>query len=64
MKRRKLLRYLESHGCVLLREGGGHTIYTNPPKKLQSPVPRHPDIQPVIVRKICKQLDIPTPREK
>jgi len=26
MKRRDLLRHLERHGCVLLREGSGHTV--------------------------------------
>jgi hypothetical protein len=25
MKRRELLRYLNNHGCVLLREGGNHS---------------------------------------
>lgn len=29
MKRRDLIRHLESHGCELLREGGNHTLYVN-----------------------------------
>lgn len=28
MKRKDLIRYLESHGCEFLREGN-HTIYIN-----------------------------------
>ena len=30
MKRRDLLKHLEAHGCVFVREGHGHTIYENP----------------------------------
>ncbi|HHK41325.1 MAG TPA: type II toxin-antitoxin system HicA family toxin [Planctomycetaceae bacterium] len=30
MKRRLLVRHLESHGCYLLREGGKHSVYVNP----------------------------------
>ena len=39
MKRRDLIRHLESHGCVLLREGGGHSVYTNPSNNCVSSVP-------------------------
>jgi len=64
MKRRKLIRYLERSGCQFIREGAAHTIYGNPPKRLKAPVPRHPEISPNIVRKICRELDIPFPSEK
>ena len=30
MKRRALLRHLQEHGCVLVREGGSHSIWGNP----------------------------------
>lgn len=29
MKRRDLIRHLETYGCELLREGGKHTLYIN-----------------------------------
>ncbi len=29
MKRRDLIRHLESRGCVLIREGHSHSIYEN-----------------------------------
>ena len=29
MKRIDLIRHLESHGCVLLREGANHSVYHN-----------------------------------
>jgi LAO/AO transport system kinase len=30
MKRTDLIRHIEAHGCVFVREGGKHTIYKNP----------------------------------
>ena len=30
MKRTALLHHLQAHGCVALREGGNHSIWTNP----------------------------------
>jgi predicted RNA binding protein YcfA (HicA-like mRNA interferase family) len=64
MKRRKLVRHLEGNGCACLREGARHTIYFNAAKGLTTAVPRHPEIKAGLVRKICKDLEIPIPREK
>jgi len=61
MKRRELLRHLNSHGCALLREGGNHSWWSNPEKNKRSAVPRHSEIRDLLVRKICKDLDIPPP---
>ncbi len=58
MKRRELIRYLEANGCMFLREGRKRTVYYNPSKT----VPRHTEIVDVLARKICKDLEIPTPR--
>ena len=44
MKRRKLLRHLEKHGCKFLREGGNHTVFYNPLNMKTSTVPRHAEI--------------------
>ncbi len=41
MKRRDLVRHLESHECELLREGRNHSVYVNRPKRKVSTVPRH-----------------------
>ena len=30
MKRRALLGHLQEHGCVPFREGGSHSIWSNP----------------------------------
>jgi mRNA interferase HicA len=62
MKRRDLLAYLEEHGCTLVREGGRHSIYQNTDNKQSAPVPRHKEISDLLVRKICKQLGISSPK--
>ncbi len=64
MKRRKLLRHLEGHSCAFEREGRGHTLYVNLQNGLKSAIPRHREIDPVMVRKICKELDVPIPKER
>jgi predicted RNA binding protein YcfA (HicA-like mRNA interferase family) len=64
MKRTKLLKHLHAHGCKYYREGGRHTIYTNADETRKTAVPRHPEIKPNLVRKVCKDLDIPVPDEK
>jgi mRNA interferase HicA len=40
------------------REGGRHTIYTNPVNGAKAPVPRHAEIDNRLARKICQQLAI------
>ena len=61
MKRRDLVRHVEVHGCRLLREGSKHTVYVNPDMKKVSTVPRHREIDEDLVRKICRDLEIPMP---
>ncbi|RKY04842.1 addiction module toxin, HicA family [Candidatus Poribacteria bacterium] len=64
MKRRRLLKYLRDHGCELLREGRRHSVYWNPVIRRVSTVPRHTEIPYKLVRKICRDLGIPPPRER
>jgi len=61
LKRRDLVRHLEQHGCVLLREGANHTIFVNPAARKTSSVPRHNEINNDLARKICKDLQVPQP---
>lgn len=61
MKRRELIRHLEKHGCQRLREGGRHTMFVNPPRKKVSAMPRHNEINEILARKICRDLDVPEP---
>jgi len=61
VKRVDLIRHLESNGCVLLREGGNHSVYVNRAVKKSSSVPRHREINEFLARKICRDLEVPTP---
>lgn len=62
MKRADLVRFLELHGCTLLREGARHSVYVNRRVGRSSTVPRHREINDFLARKICKDLDLPAPR--
>jgi len=64
VKRRDVIRYLEEQGYEFLREGGNHTVYVNRAKRKASSVPRHREINDFLVRKICRDLEIPEPRTK
>jgi len=61
LKRRELIRHLETNGCQELREGGRHTVFVNPRQKKVSSVPRHKEINEILARKICRDLEIPQP---
>ncbi len=61
MKRVDLIRHLEKCGCVMLREGGNHTVYVNGAVRKVSTVPRHREINELLIRKICRELDIRQP---
>ncbi|HEV7425502.1 MAG TPA: type II toxin-antitoxin system HicA family toxin [Thermoanaerobaculia bacterium] len=60
MKRRDLVRHIREHGCIVDHEGGRHTVFAGPSNTTSS-VPRHNEIKNDLVRKICKDLDIPDP---
>ena len=59
MKRADLIRHIESHGCLFVREGGKHTVYRNPATGISATVPRHREIKKEIARKISDDLSIP-----
>jgi mRNA interferase HicA len=61
MKHRDLIRHLRAHGCTLLREGGNHSVYVNRKTMKVSTVPRHRELNDFLVRKICKDLEVPLP---
>jgi predicted RNA binding protein YcfA (HicA-like mRNA interferase family) len=61
VKRTDLIRHLEQHGCLLLREGGSHSVYVNRAARKTSTVPRHREINEHLARKICRDLEIPVP---
>jgi mRNA interferase HicA len=62
MKRGDLLRHLRAHGCYLRREGGSHSLWTNPKTGHTEAVPRHTEVSDLLARKICKMLSVPDPK--
>ncbi|TMH83536.1 MAG: type II toxin-antitoxin system HicA family toxin, partial [Betaproteobacteria bacterium] len=54
-------RHLQQHGCVLLREGGAHSVFVNRVTRKATSVPRHREINDFLARKICRDLQIPEP---
>jgi predicted RNA binding protein YcfA (HicA-like mRNA interferase family) len=63
MKRIKLLKHLEKHGCRLYREGSRHTLYMNPYNNKVTTIPRHIEIVDFLALKICKDLDVDPPKK-
>lgn len=61
MKRRKLLAHLQEHGCTLVREGAGHSIWQNPMTGRREAIPRHPEIKRQLARAICRNLSVDPP---
>jgi predicted RNA binding protein YcfA (HicA-like mRNA interferase family) len=55
-KRKELIRYLESHGAYLIREGRRHSIYQK--DKYRTEIPRHNEIVDELAKKICRDLGI------
>jgi mRNA interferase HicA len=64
MKRRDFEQHLRHHDCYVRREGGGHTIYTNPANGKSAAVPRHAEIKTATLRRICQDLDIAVPLKR
>jgi predicted RNA binding protein YcfA (HicA-like mRNA interferase family) len=64
MKRVDLIRHIEAHGCVFMREGGRHTVYLNPTARKVSTVPRHREINDFMAKKICCELEIAEPGKR
>ncbi len=61
MKRKDLIRHLESNDCLFLREGGGHSVYKNIRNGQMTTVPRHREVKENLVKKICDDLGIKRP---
>jgi len=56
VKRRDLVRYFESHGFYLLREGANHSIYTDGNKAI--PIKRHRQFDRITANELCKQAGL------
>lgn len=56
MKKRELVKLLESNGWYVKRNGGNHDIYTDGERT--EPIPRHPDINERLTKRIIKKLGL------
>jgi predicted RNA binding protein YcfA (HicA-like mRNA interferase family) len=61
MKRRALLAHLQEHGCVSVREGASHSLWSNPQTRRKEAIPRHNEIKKHLARSICRNLSVPVP---
>jgi mRNA interferase HicA len=50
MKRRALLGHLQEDGCAPVREGGHHSIWSNPQTGRKEAIPRHNEIKKHLAR--------------
>ena len=56
MKRRDLVRAVESAGAVFIRHGGKHDWYQNPITGISQPIPRHTEINEMLARSVLHKL--------
>ncbi len=61
MKRSALLAHLTTHGCRLEREGGRHSIWSNPATGEIQAIPRHKEIKKFTAKSICRRLGVAQP---
>lgn len=59
MKRGDLIRHLKEFGCILKREGAGHSLWVNPKTGEMEAIPRHNEIKNQLAKKICRGLSVP-----
>jgi mRNA interferase HicA len=59
VKRGDLLRHLRQHGCNLKREGGSHSLWTNPRTGAVEAIPRHNEISDQLARRSAAILEFP-----
>ena len=64
MKRKDLIKHFRKNGCIFIREGAKHSVFFNPLMKKSSTVPRHPEIDDFLTKKICQDLGIEPPKRK
>jgi predicted RNA binding protein YcfA (HicA-like mRNA interferase family) len=62
MSRRKLMQHLRQQGCVMVREGGRHTVVRNPASGRQSQVPRHREIDSALTAQSASNSTCPRRR--
>ena len=49
MKKGELLKRIRSQGCIFVKHGKKHDVYKNPRTGVEERVPRHNDINEILV---------------
>lgn len=60
MKRAELIRILKKSGCVMVRDKGPHSVWSNPATGGMATVPRHQEIKQFTAKAIFEGLDLET----
>jgi len=55
------MRHLRRNACFVVREGRKHTLVESSKNGVRETVPRHSEIDNVLVKKICRRLQIEKP---
>lgn len=56
MSLRDLVKALRAHGCKVLRDTGGHTVWVCPCGQHKAPVPRHTTISAGVCKSVQGQM--------
>jgi mRNA interferase HicA len=56
LKRKDLIKIIESNGCVFVRHGGNHDWYINHQTGKSQPIPMHNEIEENLAKRIIKRL--------
>jgi mRNA interferase HicA len=64
LKRKEFVKYLNLHGCQVIKEGSSHSIVKNLNTGKKTTLPRHKNIEYFTLISICKQLGIKKPDQK
>jgi len=58
MKRGVLLKKLHQAGVIFVKHEAKHDLYMNPRTGTKDRVPRHPDVNDILAKKIIQRLTI------
>ena len=56
MKRGTLVKKLHQAGVIFVKHESKHDLYINPRTGIKDRIPRHPDVNEILARKIIQRL--------
>lgn len=64
MKRKQFEQYLRQRGCFLHHHGGDHDVWRCGVSEANGMVPRHVEVNPFVIKSVCRILGIPRPPQR